>query len=206
MSTQPPVTDKADCYSAGEREAMLWTQDLRGRLFRPLLASLHTAGITADQITLVSLLAGVSFVPLWIAGQHAWGLTALGAHVLLDGLDGPLARLANTASRRGSFTDTTADQIVVALVTVTLMTTRVIDPVAGGLYIFLYTLVVVFAMIRTALEIPYAWLVRPRFVVYGWLVIETYFGTGSLPVVIWMCNALLTLKLATGFLLLRSRL
>ena len=36
---------------------------------------------------------------------------------------------------------------------------------AGGLYVFFYTMVVIFAMVRSALAIPYSWLVRPRFII-----------------------------------------
>lgn len=67
-----------------------------------------------------------------------------------------------------------ADQIVVTGVTITLMATGVVGIVPGGAYVFLYTLVVAFAMIRNALAVPYSWLVRPRFIMYGWLLVETY--------------------------------
>ena len=44
-------------------------------------------------------------------------LVALSLHVLIDGLDGPLARHLGIASRSGSFTDTMADQVVVVATT-----------------------------------------------------------------------------------------
>ena len=127
---------------------MEWTQRLRGRSLGPLLAGLHAAGVTCDHVTLLSLAVGTAFLPLWLAGLPGWALAALALHVLLDGLDGPLARFAGVASPRGSFTDTTSDQIVVALVTAGLMATGAVGAVAGGVYIFLYTAVVVFAMVR----------------------------------------------------------
>src|SRR5262245_2115636 len=98
---------KADCYSDGERGAMVWGQALRAWMLGPLIRLLASAGVTPDQITAVSLACGLAFCPLWLwPGSLTWAqpaaLIALLLHVLLDGLDGPLARFLGTASRRGS--------------------------------------------------------------------------------------------------------
>lgn len=50
---------------------------------------------------------------------------------------------------------------------------------AGG-YVVTYTVVMLFAIARNALSIRYSWLVRPRFFVYAWLVVETYFLPGTI--------------------------
>lgn len=195
-----------NCYSSGERGAMAWTQDVRARALGPLLLLLRRLGVTANHLTLASLAVGVAFAPLLLCGYPSHALAALGLHLLLDGLDGPLARLAKTASGRGSFSDATSDQIVVAVVTVTLMKAQVIGPLVGGLHLFLYTLVVVFATVRSAMGIPYSWVVRPRLLIYAWLVVELYFWPGTLVVLLWACNALLSVKLLTGFLKIRQQL
>src|SRR6476469_3426780 len=118
---------KSDCYSAGERAAMTWWQDLRALWLAPVLVTLARLGIRPDDLTLASLIVGLAFCPLWLwPGQPLWAqvaaLAALLIHLILDALDGPLARHLKTDSRRGSFTDTLADQIVVTATTLTLMT------------------------------------------------------------------------------------
>jgi phosphatidylglycerophosphate synthase len=204
---------KADCYSAGERGAMAYWQDLRAWWLGPLLGPLSRCGVTADHITAVSLAAGLAFCPLWLwPGQSNWArpaaLVALLVHVLLDGLDGPLARQQKCASRRGSFTDTLADQIVVTATTLALMTTAppILGIWAGGAYIFLYAMVVAFAMVRTALGVPYNWLIRPRFWVYGWIAVDQYLLPGWLETIVVGFAALLAIKLATGFVAIRRLL
>lgn len=52
--------------------------------------------------------------------------------------------------------------------------------VAGGAYVSVYTVVVLFAMARNTLRIPYSWLVRPRFVVYGCIGAESIALPGTL--------------------------
>jgi hypothetical protein len=78
--------------------------------------------------------------------------------------------------------------------------------VAGGLYVFFYTLVVVFAMIRNSLAIPYSWLVRPRFFVYVWILIEVYWLPGTIDYVLWAFTGLLMIKMASGFIKIRCKL
>ena len=200
-----PSTRTTDCYSDGERKAMEWAQRLRGTVLNPVLQILTRLQVTPDHLTLISLLSGLSFCAVWFWSKPA-ALTGLFIHVLLDGLDGPLARHLNSASRRGSFTDTIADQTVITATTITLMADHVIEIAAGGIYLSVYAIVVAMAMVRNAMDIPYSLLFRPRFLVYGWFVVETYCLPGTISGLLWLINALLAWKLFTGFVSLRRHL
>jgi len=182
------------------------SQALRGRLLKPLLMALAGMRITPNHLTLLSLLMGLAFCPLFLWGPKAAALALLLAHIILDGLDGPLARFTGKASNRGSFTDTTADQVVVTFSTVTLIHAGDVGVWPGSLYIFFYCLVVIFAMVRSALAIPYSWLVRPRLFVYAWIPLELYVWRGSLDPVLWLFTGLLGIKMVTGFVRIRRRI
>jgi len=171
----------------------------------PLLDMLARCCVSADHLTLLSVLAGLAFCPLYFWSKSA-AFALLAVHVLLDGLDGPLARHTGTASRRGSFSDCMSDQLVVVGSTVTLMSTKVIGILPGSVYIVAYSVLVLFAMIRNSLAIPYSWLIRPRFFVYIWLVVESYYLPGTIDYVLWFFNALMVLKLITGFARIRRQL
>jgi phosphatidylglycerophosphate synthase len=192
---------------------MVWWQQWRGRLLAPFLVWAERCGVSADHVTLASMVCGLLFCPLWLwPGQPGWAkiaaLVGLMLHMLLDGLDGPLARHLGTASRRGSFTDTVADQFVVTTSTLALMTSpaSALDVWVGGLYIFLYAMVVAFAMVRNALGVPYSWLLRPRFWVYAWIAIDAYVLPGWMNLVVGLFAAVLAWKLWTGFVALRRML
>jgi len=83
---------------------------------------------------------------------------------------------------------------------------RVVGVVPGSIYVVAYTVVLLFAMARNALAIPYSWLVRPRFFVYIWFVVETYYLPGTVDYVLWLFNALLAIKVLTGFVKIRRRI
>ena len=201
-------TQKNDCYSDGERKWMEFGQQLRHVTLLPLLRLLTKLRITADILTAIALVLGFLFLPLWLKGYSTWAFCCLVTHVLLDGLDGPLARFQGAASPRGSFTDTFADQIVLSVVTLSWMITLgdATAIAAGTSYIFLYAGVVALAMVRNALHIPYSWLVRPRFIVYAALFIDTVLASNWTIAVIWVCNAILLIKLMSGFYYLRLAL
>lgn len=185
------------------------SQTRRHLLFLPLLKLFLKWGITPNHLTCLSFLCGLSFcftygLNWYLAKPIAFCL--LGLHVLLDGIDGPLARLAGTAGNRGSFTDTTSDQLIVAFTTMTMIHYGAIGVITGTLYLLFYTIVVVFAMIRSSLAIPYSWLIRPRLIVYAWFLIDLYLWPESLNYLLWIFIVLLGWKALTGFFKIRKKL
>ena len=180
-------------------------QRWREVLLRPVVVGLSRFGVRAGLITAASLITGLVFVPVWSVSK-VWALVLLALHVLLDGLDGPLARWQGRASARGSFTDTVCDQLVVAAVVLTLIAEGHLVATAGGVFLFLYTLVVAFAMVRNALGVPYSWLVRPRFVVYAAIPVEIWLRSGVITPLCAGLAAILGLKAASGFVAIRTSL
>ena len=200
----------ADCYSSGERAGMVRFQQLRARFLNPLLRLLTRIKITANHVTLFSLIIGLAFCSVWWQSPQ-WALLCLLLHVLLDGLDGPLARHQAKDSAKGSFTDSMADQLVVTASMIILMVDQYVSIIAAAIYIFTYAMVVAFAMVRNALEKPYSWVARPRFVIYIWLALDLLILTpagqpNTFEYVVWICNALLAYKMATGFFAIRASL
>jgi len=200
------MKEKVTCYSDGEGALMHLSQTWRAELLRPLLERLKQVGLRANHITLAGLLSGLAFCPALLLGYPNAALAFILLHVLLDGLDGPLARFRGEASNRGSFVDTMADQAVVTASTLALIEAGFVSIWPGGLYLFFYAIVVGFAMVRNALAAPYSWLFRPRFLVFAWIGIELYLWPGSLEVVLWIAAALLAMKAVTGFITIGKRI
>lgn len=199
------MSQVADCYSGGERRWMELGQRLRARVLAPALDLAGRAGLRPDHVTAASLVAGLVACAL-IGSAPVWAIALLALHVLLDGFDGPLARRLGTAGRQGSLTDTAADQLVVTATTLTLAAEGIVSAATAGAYSTAYLAVVVLAMVRNALAVPYSWLVRPRFVVYAWIPVELWLWPGTLEPVLVVASALLGLKAVTGFLAVRRSL
>jgi hypothetical protein len=61
-------------------------------------------------------------------------------------------------------------------------------------------------MVRNAMSIPFSWLVRPRFFVYGWIILELTIWPGTLEYLVWGFTATLVFKTLTGFNTIRKSL
>lgn len=199
---------KADCYSDGERGWMELGQRVRATLLGPLLVALTRLGINSDAVTVFAGVVGLCFAPLWLLQYNVVAICCVWIHVLLDGVDGPVARYQGTASSRGSFTDTFTDQMVVTGVTIAWMlgAPTTANIAAGTMYVFFYAIVVAMAMVRNALSVPFSWLVRPRFFVYAAIAFDYFTNRNWTLVVLGVCVILLAIKTASGFLTLRKSL
>jgi len=91
------------------------------RVTTPLAKGLLRLGFNADTVTLLGLVFSLPAVYLAWA-RHPWAaLLLIGVSGLLDALDGSVARISGTASRRGAFLDSTTDRLADAVYYIALM-------------------------------------------------------------------------------------
>jgi CDP-diacylglycerol---glycerol-3-phosphate 3-phosphatidyltransferase len=86
-----------------------WKEAARGRL-RPVVLTLDRWGFSPLTVTLIGL--GICLVGAWLVaeGLLLWGTVIFLFGSAFDMLDGALARLQNTVSRRGAFLDSALDR------------------------------------------------------------------------------------------------
>jgi CDP-diacylglycerol--glycerol-3-phosphate 3-phosphatidyltransferase len=81
------------------------------KVVNPLAARLARAGVTADMVTVTGTVGAVAGAAALIATGHLfWGAFTVTAFVLLDMLDGALARLRGGGSVFGAVLDSTGDR------------------------------------------------------------------------------------------------
>ena len=84
-----------------------------------LVRILYPTPITPNQITFLSLVLGLLSAGLYVSGKPGalvWGAVFLYGKVILDNVDGNLARARGASSRFGRFLDSLADFLVTVLV------------------------------------------------------------------------------------------
>jgi len=87
------------------------------KVVAPLIARLARAGVTPDLVTIVGTLGAVaSAVVLFGSGHLFWGTVAVTFFVLLDLLDGALARARGGGSVFGAVLDSVGDRAADAAV------------------------------------------------------------------------------------------
>jgi CDP-diacylglycerol--glycerol-3-phosphate 3-phosphatidyltransferase len=81
------------------------------KVVAPVVAALARAGVTADMVTVAGFLGAVAGSVLLIArGEFLWGVLVVTVSVLLDLLDGALARARGGGSVFGAVLDSTLDR------------------------------------------------------------------------------------------------
>ena len=88
---------------------------LKDRWFAPLARALGR-GVTPMMVTLAALIAGVATAWAIVQGANALALGLWITNRALDGLDGTLARVQETQSDFGGYTDIVLDFVVYAIV------------------------------------------------------------------------------------------
>ncbi len=102
---------------------------LTQRLLAPFAKALKTAGVRADQITLLGFAVGLLACAAAATGAFGWALIGLALNRLADGLDGAVARLSEPTDR-GAFLDIALDFVFYALFPVGF---AIHDPAANAL-------------------------------------------------------------------------
>jgi CDP-diacylglycerol--glycerol-3-phosphate 3-phosphatidyltransferase len=81
------------------------------KVVAPVVAALARAGVTADMVTVAGFLGALAGAVLLMArGELFWGTVVITAAVLLDLLDGALARVRGGTSVFGAVLDSTLDR------------------------------------------------------------------------------------------------
>ena len=84
-----------------------------------MVRMLYSTPITPNQITVLSFFVGLLSMGFYVSGRSdslVWGALFLYGKVLLDNLDGNLARVRGTSSRFGRFLDSITDFLVTVMI------------------------------------------------------------------------------------------
>ncbi|MCB9475765.1 MAG: CDP-alcohol phosphatidyltransferase family protein [Deltaproteobacteria bacterium] len=193
----PPFAEQRPDAGEGLREGSKWSwyardeetyfrrmSRYRYERFGPALERLARLGVMPWHITAASFtVLLVGFPILFSAGEYGAAFLVLALHIVLDGLDGPLARVIGRYGRaQGALLDMAND--LTGMVIVVLTASFVADvpgapsipPTVGTIYVVTYLYVSVFAVAQNLLEIPYTAIVKTKFTIYALLLLKWLTG------------------------------
>ncbi len=171
-------------FAESEQASQQRFKAFRDRILHPVSRLLTACGVTPNILSGVGLLVLVPFVWLLMLNSSAthvcWAAPFLIVHLLLDGLDGPLARLQGKANDAGSLVDMVCDHLGLVIVAVTLVQVELLQGALGCLYLFFYTTSVVLVVLLNRLERPFRYVFRSKYVLYALLGAYGIWGWNSL--------------------------
>lgn len=140
-------------------------KDLRNKIFLPISKTLMKLRLTANIISYIGLFILVGFV-YYVLRNPVIASIFLLFHVLIDAFDGPLARLMKRDGDSGAFTDIICDHTGMAIVVITLIWANLVNPVIASIYIYVYTLLIIFVIVRNKMGVPIELVIRTKYYVY----------------------------------------
>lgn len=153
-------------FSDGEYVTQQKFKKIRDKVFGVFVGTFRMLHITPNVISIIGVLSLIAFV-YFATSSPIIAFAILVLHVVLDGLDGVLARATNAQSQGGAFLDMVCDHSGMVIVTTTLIFYSILNPVIGLIYVYLYTLLVVFITIRNLLKRPIKWAFRSKYILYA---------------------------------------
>jgi len=156
---------KLNYFSDKEQKAQQKFKKLRDNLLGWVARCLKFLHITPNVISVTGLFVLVAFF-YFAYTEPIIAFFILVLHVVLDGLDGVLARLTNTQSQGGAFLDMVCDHTGMVIVTVTLIFHTLLNPTIGVIYVYLYSLLVILITVRNLLNKPIGLVFRSKYILY----------------------------------------
>jgi len=153
-------------FSESESNSMYKFQEFRNKIFLPISKLLMKVGLTANIISYIGLFVLIGFI-LNINSNPVSAVVFLALHVFIDAFDGPLARLMNQEGNSGAFTDMICDHTGMAVVVVTLIWANLVDPILASIYLYIYTMLIIFVVIRNQMKVPIKFVIRTKYYLYA---------------------------------------
>lgn len=146
-------------------------QKIRDGLFGPIVRLCIACHISADLISLLSILqlapAGYFLLTATEPRHAAIASAFIWLHVILDALDGPIARSTGKAGPAGAFTDMCVDHTGMMITSCLLAAADLADGTLTTVYVSFYTLAVVFTIWLNVVGQPFRLVIRTKYLLYA---------------------------------------
>ena len=162
---KPNNSEHLNYFSKKEKGFVQKLSQMRDKIFAPITHVLAKLHIGADILSYSSVLILVGFL-LLIKSRPVLAFLFILANIILDAMDGVLARHTKTDSNSGAFTDIVCDHVSMFIVVTALLYYNFVMPLNVLVYIFLYVVLIVFTVVRNKLSISPKFVFRSKYYVF----------------------------------------
>jgi CDP-diacylglycerol---glycerol-3-phosphate 3-phosphatidyltransferase len=188
---------QADSYSAFERRFIGPFREGLHRSTAPLVRLLARVGVPPNALSASQVVGG--FVVLALVPEHPRAAFVLFLGLLLiDGLDGALARATGQASRFGALVDQYCDHVREITVVGGMALFGALAILPAVLYGVVYTGLNFTVHLANAHGAPVPWAVKSYLIVYPALLLYLWFGLDVLTPAVVLSEALMLIVIAMG--------
>ncbi len=160
----------------------------RYRYFYPLLVIFRMLGIRPNHLTALSFLVVlIGFPVCFYFNLRGYAFIALIVGIVLDGLDGPLAKLEGRQLRSGAILDQLNDLTSMVIVVITASAFELMNSTIGFCYVVCYLYLTFTSFAKNVLGIPYRFVMKTKYPTYIFLLTAHLTG---IDITTWWCLAM----------------
>lgn len=205
-----PAAERWNWFSAEEQALQTEFRRWRDRWAAPLVRACRRTGVTADLVSAAALAMLIPFGVGLLSPATSWGaplaVLSLTLHVLLDGLDGPLARATHSAGAPGAITDMCADHTGFLIITTLLAMSGELSAGAAAAYLSTGTMSIAMIVALNLLRRPLRWAVRTKYPFYALVGLRLLGGPDWLTPAAVVFSGIQGVSAVIGFVALRRAL
>ena len=186
-------------FSDAELVSIKKFEDWRTKILQPVSRILVKIGITPNMISAIGLFMLAGFV-FYIGRNPLYSVYFLALHVVLDAFDGSLARYMKEDSNAGALTDMMCDHTGMFIVTTTLVYQGLVNGSIAIIYVYLYTMMIIFMVTLNRFNIPLRFAIRTKYYLYILFALWAIWGIDYFNAAIAIFTLLMILPTAIGFM------
>lgn len=186
-------------FSDAELVSIKKFEDWRTKILQPVSRILVKIGITPNMISAIGLFMLAGFV-FYIGRNPLYSVYFLTLHVVLDAFDGSLARYMKEDSNAGALTDMVCDHTGMFIVTTTLVYQGLVNGSIAIVYVYLYTMMIIFMVTLNRFNIPLRFAIRTKYYLYILFALWAIWGIDYFNAAIAIFTLLMILPTAIGFM------
>ena len=184
----------------------------RTKIVEPIAKVMVKAGLSSKSVSFIRLLFLAGFIYFLNDLKIAFWFILMAE--VLDGFDGPVAKLQKKESDYGKFVDMTVDQVVEVFFIIGLIYAGVVEFLLGTYFIAASAFLIVFAMIDYRKFTKTDWLfksetsyfdIAPRILVYLSFILLVWGGVNIYPVLLLVLNVYMTLLVIYHFYMIGKK-
>jgi phosphatidylglycerophosphate synthase len=180
-------------------------KDGRTKWLNSIARFIAKLGITADMVSITGFLMIFGFA-YFIKRNPIAAIAFLVLHVAIDGLDGPVARVSKKQGNKGAFLDIMCDHTGIFVATAGLVYYGLVNGVIGLVYIYIYTIMIIFTITRNVMGISPKIVIRTKYYVYILFAVYVIAGWNYLNEAMLLFSAIMLPSVLNDFSAIRKKL
>jgi len=192
-------------YSTAEMSAVIKFNKAKIFFLHPIVKLLDKIGVTPNMVSLLSAIVAVfAFILSYLYSTPVYFVIGIWIHMLLDAIDGTLARYKNKMSSNGAIIDSLCDHLGIILACFFSYLFFLIEGSYILIFAILYSILIgiIFYLLKN--KSSFFFVVRPRFYLYAALTFDVFYLTHLSYYVVFISSIIMFVEIIIGVIKILS--